>query len=348
MDPAKDIGRDAPRAGGLTMRRIALISTGGTISSVDEDPFNLIDYPDTARKIEAPQILERYPEIAQFAEVLPVPFIAKSSTAVGIPEMLALNELIHALPERIEGLAGIVVSHGTATLEETAYFLRLVVKLDIPVVVVGAQKPISAFGSDAGPNLLAAVRAAASDKVRGLGVLVVLNDEIHAAREVSKTSTYRLQTFRSQEFGALGSVDGDGVQIYRRSTRKTGPDTEFDVRGRTSLPRVDIVLSYAGADATAVDAYRAAGALGLVSAGLAPGLATPSQRLALEGAAADGVVVVQSTRAGSGRVAPRAYLGRHGMVAGDNLSPQKARILLSVALAHSADTGTIQNWFARY
>jgi L-asparaginase len=328
--------------------RVALISTGGTIASVDSDCFNLIDYPDTARKIEAPEILARFPEAGRFAEVIPVPFIAKSSTAVGIAEMLALNELIHELPGRIADLAGIVVSHGTATLEETAYFLSLVVKLRIPVVMVGAQKPLSAFGSDAGPNLVAAIRAAISREVEGLGVLIVLNDEIHAPRDASKTSTYRLQTFRSPEFGVLGSVDGDGVQIYRRSTRAHAPDTEFDLRGRQALPRVDIVLSYAGSDATAVRAYRAAGARGLVSAGLAPGLATPAERLALEEAASVGVVVVQTTRAGSGRVSRRAYLQRHGMVAGDNLTPQKARILLSVALAHSSDAEQIQAWFARY
>jgi L-asparaginase len=334
--------------GAASLPRIALISTGGTISSIDEDPFNLIDYPDTGRKVEAPDILARFPELGRFAQVEPVPFIAKSSTAVGIPEMLALNEVIHALPARMPGLAGIVVSHGTATLEETAYFLNLVVKLDIPVVLVGAQKPLSAFGSDAGPNLAAAVRAAASPALRGLGVVVVLNDEIHAARDVTKSSTYRLQTFRAAEFGVLGSIDGDGVFVYRRLTRPVAPETEFDLRGRVALPRVDIVLSYAGSDATAVLAFRAAGARGLVSAGLAPGLATPAERQALEAAAAEGILVVQSSRAGSGRVSRRAYLRRHGMLAGDNLTPQKARILLSVALAHSEDAETIQDWFDRY
>jgi L-asparaginase len=164
---------------------IALISTGGTIASVDDDSFNLIDYPDTARKIEAPEILARFPEVGRFAEVVPVPFIAKSSTAVGITEMLALNELIHELPARMPDLTGIVISHGTATLEETEYFLSLVVKLRMPIVLVGAQKPLSAFGSDAGANLVAAVRAAISRQVEGLGILVVLHDEIHAPRDAT-------------------------------------------------------------------------------------------------------------------------------------------------------------------
>ena len=159
-------------------------------------------------------------------------------------------------------------------------------------------------------------------------MLVALNDEVHCAREATKTSTYRLQTFRTPDFGVLGHIDGDGVQIYRRPVRLHAPDTEFDVGNLQSLPRVDISYSYGGVDGTVVEALVAAGARGIVSAGLAPGIPAPLERAALEKARDAGVVIVQSNRAGSGRVALRRYLDEAGMVAADNLNPQKARILL--------------------
>jgi L-asparaginase len=224
----------------------------------------------------------------------------------------------------------------------------LVLKTDKTVVLVGAQRPASALGSDAGVNLLGAIRTASAPAARGLGVLVVLNDEIQSAREVTKTSTYRLQTFRSPDLGVLGHVDGDGVHIYRRPSRRHAPATEFDIGTLAALPRVDIAYSYAGNDGTVVNALVAAGARGIVSAGLAPGIPTPLERLALERAREAGIVVVQSSRAGSGRVALRRYLDQARMVAADNLNPQKARILLMLALTRSTDVDAIRRLFATY
>ena len=185
--------------------------------------------------------------------------------------MAGARAVIHRVAAERPDIAGFVITHGTATLEETAYFLHLALKTDKPVVLVGAQRPASALSTDAGMNLLGAIRVASAEAARGLGVLVVLNDEIQSAREVTKTSTYRLQTFRSPDFGALGHIDGDGVHIYRHPMRRHAPDTEFDVSKLDGLPRVDIAYSYAGADGTVVDALVAAGARGIVSAGLAPG-----------------------------------------------------------------------------
>ncbi len=193
-------------------------------------------------------------------------------------------------------LAGIVIGHGTATLEETAYILNLTLKVAVPVVLVGAQRPSSALSTDAGLNLVNAIRVAASPEARGMGVLVVLNDEIQAARDVTKTSTLRLQTFRSADFGVLGHADGDAVAFYRRPVRRCCPDTEFDIRSLDALPRVDIAYAYAGGDGTAVRAFIAAGAKGIVSAGFAPGGAPPGEFEALKEAAAQGVVVMQCTR----------------------------------------------------
>jgi L-asparaginase len=327
---------------------IAAIGCGGTISSLGRDSLDVLDYPDFGTKLPVEAVLARFPEIATVADVLPVPFRSVGSTAIGPAEWLELAGIIHRLSAEKPALAGFVIPHGTATLEETAYFLNLALKTDKTVVVVGAQRPASALSTDAGMNLVGAVRVASAPVARGLGVLVALNDEIHAAREATKTSTYRLQTFRSPDFGLLGHVDGDGVQIYREPRRRHAPDTEFDVRGLDGLPRVDIAYSYGGADGTVVDALVAAGARGIVSAGLAPGIATPLERAALERARDAGVVVVQSSRAGSGRVALRRYLEQGRMVAADNLNPQKARILLMLALTRTSDIAEIRRMFTVY
>ena len=242
-----------------------------------------------------------------------------------------------------------MVTHGTATLEETAYFLNLTLKTAIPVVLVGAQRPKNALGSDAGPNLVNAVQVAGSKEARGLGVLVMLNEEIQAAREVTKTSTHRLETFRSPDLGMLGYADPDGrVEIYRRPARCHAPDTEFDVSELETLPRVDIAASYAGADEAAIAAFVAAGARGIVLSSVAPGLVTPAQRDAALAAREKGVAVVMSSRAGSGRVLRRASMREQGIVAADNLNPQKARVLTMLALTRSEDPDEIQTLFEVY
>jgi L-asparaginase len=328
--------------------RIAVIGTGGTISSLGASSLDLLDYPDFGQKLSCEALLDRFPETRLVAEPVPVTFRQVGSTEIGPKEWIELRALIDRLSSDDPGIVGFVIPHGTATLEETAFFLNLTLATSQPVVLVGAQRPASALGSDAGMNLVNALRVAGSGEARGKGVLVVLNDEIHAARDVVKTSTYRLQTFRSFDFGALGHVDGDGVHFYRTPSRPHMPDTQFAGVDLGSLPRVDIVYSYAGADGALVDAAIAAGARGIVSAGFAPGSPTPQQRAAFERAASSGIVVAQCSRAASGRVAPRRRLRESGIVAGEDLSPQKARILLMLALATTSDIAAIQNAFATY
>ena len=179
--------------------------------------------------MHADEILARWPETALVADVMAVRYRNIVSPAIGFADWKALAALCRQLVRDHPDLAGIVIGHGTATLEETAYFLNLTVKVSVPVVVVGAQRPSSALSSDAGMNLVNAIRVAASPEARDMGVLVVLNDEIHAAREVTKTSTLRLQTFRTPDFGVLGHADGDAVAFYRRPIRRHAPDTEFDI-----------------------------------------------------------------------------------------------------------------------
>jgi L-asparaginase len=326
--------------------RIAVIGTGGTISSLGASSLDVLDYPDFGQKLSAEALLDRFPETRLVADPVAVTVRQVGSTEIGPAEWLELRALIHNKARAAPAPAGFVITHGTATLEETAFFLNLTLAVSQPVVLVGAQRPASALGTDAGINLVNALRLAGSPEARGKGVLVLLNDEINTARDVVKTSTYRVQTFRSFDFGALGHVDGDGVHFYRAPVGAQMPHGPFAGRELTlPLPRVDIVYSYAGADAALVDAAVGAGARGLVSAGFAPGSPTPDQRAAFECAAKAGVVVVQCTRAASGRVAPRRRLRDSGIVAGEDLSPQKARILLMLALTQTTDIGAIEQLF---
>jgi len=329
--------------------RVALIGTGGTISSIGRDSLDIWEYMDGSRKAEPDELLARFPEVAGAAEIISVRFRAVGSTAIAPSDWIALTGAVHDAVAREAPLDGIAITHGTATLEETAYFLNLTLKVDVPVVVVGAQRPATGLSSDAGLNLLNAVRVAGAREARGLGVLVLLNDEIQAAREVTKASTLRLETFRSPDLGMLGYADPDGrVAIYRKPARRHAPDTEFDVRGRTDLPRVDIAASYAGADGAAIQAFIAAGARAIVSPSLPPGVTTPAEMEALLEARRRGVLIALSSRAGSGRVLPRAVLRERGFVVADNLSPQKARVLAMVALTRTDDPSEVQRIFDEY
>ena len=331
-----------------SLPRIAVIGTGGTISSLGASSLDVLDYPDFGQKLSREALLERFPETRLAADPIALTFRQVGSTEIGPKEWVELRATIHRIARDDPAVAGFVIPHGTATLEETGFFLNLTLAVAQPVVLVGAQRPASALGSDAGMNLVNALRVAGSSEARGKGVLAVLNDEIHAARDVVKTSTYRLQTFRSLDLGALGHVDGDGVHFYRSPSRRHMPDSQFAASNLDTLPRVEIIYSYAGADGALVEAAVAAGARGIVSAGFAPGSPTPQQRTAFERAAKSGVVVVQCSRAASGRVAPRRRLRESGIVAGEDLSPQKARLLLMLALSTTSDVIAIQQAFQIY
>ena len=327
---------------------VAVIGTGGTIASVGGDGLELVRYIDRKQMLPIEDLLARTPELAQIADVTPIAYDVLQSHGIGPNHWLALVSRIHALVAERPGLDGIVITHGTATLEETAYFLNLALKVEVPVVLTGAQRPATAVSGDGPLNLVNAVRTAGSAGARGMGVMIVLNDEIQAAREGAKTSTLRLQTFRSPDFGALGHVDADRVAFYRAPLRRHAPDTEFDVGGLDALPRVDVVHAYAGADGADVRAFVGAGAQGIVAAGFAPGLVPPAQLEALNEAARAGVAVVHGSRVGSGRVPALGASHAQGSVTADNLTPQKARILLMLGLARTRDRAELQRMFDTY
>ncbi|MGG5887845.1 asparaginase [Falsiroseomonas sp. HC035] len=326
--------------------KVAVIGTGGTIASRGAHPLDVQDYASSGLGIlDAEALVAGVPDLARVAEVIAAPFTAIPSTAIGWSDWRALVAKILEMEAAHPDLAGVVVTHGTATLEETAYLLSLTLPTDLPVVVTGAQRPFTGLSSDAQMNLVAAVRVAADPASRGLGVMVVLNDEVHAAREVTKTSTGRLQTFRSPDVGVLGHVDADRVSYWRRPTRLLPVAGRFDITAVEQPPRVDVVYSVAGGDGVAVHAFLAAGASGLVAAALAPGFVTPAERAAMAEAIVTGCTVVLSSRAGSGRTFPTRRYGEEGFITADNLNPQKARILLMLALTRTRDRAEIAALF---
>lgn len=328
--------------------KVAFIGTGGTISSLGVHSLELQDYVIHDRRMHASEIVARFPVVDEIAEIIPVDFRNVPSPEIYYAEWRELAALCHRLAAEHPDLAGIVVGHGTATLEETAWFLNLVLKVPVPVVVIGAQRPASGLSTDAAINLVNGVRVAADPASRGRGVLVLLNDEIQAAREVTKTSNWRMQTFRTPDFGVLGHADADRIAYYRRPERRHMPDTEFDVAAVEALPRVDIAYAYAGSDGSAMRAFMSAGAKGLVSAGFAPGMAPAADLAAMKEAVQQGIAVVQCSRAGSGRIFRGKRLAEAGILAADNLNPQKARILLALALTRTSDPVEIARIFATY
>jgi L-asparaginase len=282
------------------------------------------------------------------ADILPIPYPAADRISIGLSEWLELTNLINRTAHDWPDVVGFVIVYGTEHLEEPAYFLSLTIKTNKTVVLIAARASASASDIDLELTLNGAIRAAIAPQTRGFGVLVYVNDEDHAAHEAGLASARCFQKIHDAESVVLGHVDNDEVNIYRKPLRRQGSDTEFDVAGLTDLPRVDIAYSYSGADGVAVDAFVSAGARGIVSAGFAPGVSTPLERAALERATKAGVVVVQSSRGGSGRVAHRRALIEAGLLAGDNLNPQKARALLSLALTRTHDIQEIRRIFSAY
>ena len=309
--------------------------------------MDFILYPELGEHLTIEQSLARIPEVDDIARVEAEDLISVGSTAIGPPEWLRLTQRVEQL--LAQGVDGVVVTHGTATLEETAYFLHLTVKSTKPVVVTGAMRPPTAIGTDADLNLLDAVRIAASPNAAGMGALTVLNNEIHSGRDVTKSNTFRVETFRPNELGFLGYADSDGeVVFYRAPLRKHTTATVFDVSQMDSLPRVDIVYAYAGADGLLVDAVRQNRSDGLVVAGFGGGTFPPDVTVAAARAVQDGIPVVLASRSTAGRVVMTPRKEEQGFIVSDNLMPPKARVLLMLALSVTRNRDDIQQMFREY
>lgn len=323
--------------------RVRLVATGGTISNRTGGRLSAEDL------VKSMPGVERYvrPEFEQFANT--------ASSAITLEQWLDLARRINTLFKEDTGLGGVVVTSGTDTLEETAYFLHLTVRTDRPVVVTGSMRNPSTLGYEGAANLLQAFRVAADPVSRGKGVLVVLNDEINSAREVTKTDALRLHTFQARGYGLLGVVDSDRVVYYRTLTKRHTKDSEFDVAQVTRLPRVDVVMVYQGATGDVIRALVDQGAKGIVIASAGAGAMSGTQAEGVRYAIEKGVFVVTSTRTGSGRIASRARVAPAGggapptfRLAAEDLAPVKARILLMLALTRTQDGHEIQRMFTEY
>jgi L-asparaginase len=292
------------------------------------------------------------PETEQFSNV--------ASSELTLDHWLRLARRINDAFATDRELAGAVVTVGTDTLEELAYFLHLTVRDDRPVVVVGSMRNPSTLGYEGAANLLEGFRVAADPGARGHGTLVVLNDEINSAREVTKTDALRLHTFQSQGYGVVGVVDADRVAWYRAPVKRRAAQSEFDIAQVRELPRVDVFIVYQGAPGDVIKAAVDRGARGIVMATAGAGAISGTQGEGLEYAAEKGVFIVTTTRTGGGRIAPRdgsvtgsdasggSERRRAFTVAGEDLLPVKARVLLSLALTRTTERDELQRIFSEY
>src|SRR5450830_744680 len=326
---------------------VTILATGGTIAGTGATSTTTVGY--TAATVGVQQLIQAVPELAKVANVKGEQVFQIASESMTNEHWLTLGKRVNALLAQSD-VDGIVITHGTDTMEETAYFLDLVVKSRKPVVLVGAMRPSTALSADGPINLYNAVLVASSQEAVGKGVLIALNDQIHAARDVTKTNTSTPDSFKTTELGLLGYIQGGKPFFYRASTRKHTAESEFDIVNLNALPQVDIVYGYANMNTVALDAFVAAGAKGIIHAGVGDGSLAAKVKPGLIAARKKGTIIVRASRVGQGILARNGEANDDELdfVAADTLSPQKARILLMLALTKTNNTKDIQRMFYTY
>jgi L-asparaginase len=312
---------------------VKVVATGGTIANTPSG------------RLHAGEVADAIPALKKVARLEVEEVIRVGSSSISVENWLTLAKRINEIFSKEPEVKAIVVTHGSNTVEETGYFLSLTVKSEKPVVLTAAQRQFTTLSSDSPKNFLQAVRVAASDEARGKGALIVANDLINAARDVTKNISYRVETYNSRDLGALGFVDEDRVTFYRAPIRQ---GNAFDLTKIQRLPRVDIIYTYAGADGALIEAAVANQAEGLVIAGFPTGSGTPAMDQAINRVAAKGIPVVMTNRGGMGRVTDTRAAEARPLIFGDNLTPQKARILLMLALTTTRERAQLQRIFQTY
>ena len=326
--------------------RVTVLATGGTIAGAQTHSAGR-EYRSGVFSIES--LIAAAPGIESLArlDAVHVAGIGSQDMSEALWRKLARHtEAALGSPD----VAGVVITHGTDTMEETAYFLNLVVRSEKPVVLVGAMRPADAMSADGPMNLYNAVATAAHPEAGGRGVLVVANDEIHFAREVAKTNTTQVGTFKSTNRGLAGLVSSARIHFYGSPLRRHTSETQFRLEGNRALPRVDIVYAYAGMGRDQIDASVRAGARGIVLAGVGNGNLNAAAVAAARSAAKAGIALVRSSRTGGGVVERNVEMDddRFGFIASDELNPQKARILLMLGLTLTSDPARLQELFYVY
>jgi L-asparaginase len=325
---------------------VVVLATGGTIAGAAASD---VQAAYTSGQVGVEQLLAAVPQAKKLATLR-----GEQISNIGSQDMN--DEVWLKLAKRVNELAampdvdGIVITHGTDTIEETSYFLNLVVKSRKPVVLTAAMRPSTALSADGPLNFFNAVAVAANKDAAGRGVLVVVNDWIHGASSLTKTSTTAVQTFLSPLRGLVGTVTYGDCEFFRAGVGRNTVDSEFSLDGVTALPRVDIVMAHANMDGALIDAAVAAGAKGIVIAGVGNGNLTKAALDALAAQAKKGIVCVRSTRVATGRVGRNVEVDddKLALVASDDLNPQKARVLLRLALLKPRSLGDVQRLMREY
>jgi len=325
---------------------VVILATGGTIAGAAASGTQAA-YTSGAVTIDA--MIAAVPGMTNMANIKGEQISNVGSQDMSFEIMLKLAKRINELQKQSD-VDGIVVTHGTDTMEETAFFLNLVVKGDKPVVMVGSMRPSTAVSADGPLNLYNAVGVAVDPNARGRGVLVVMNDWIHAAHSLTKTSTTAIQTFMSPLRGVVGVATYGKNDFYNSPQWKHTSASEFDVTGVNKLPRVDIIFACADMPPDLIDASVANGAKGIVIAGVGNGNMNKASLEAAARAVKKGVVVVRSSRVATGSVGRNVEVNddEMGFVASDELNPQKARLLLTLALLKQRSNTELQNLFTTY
>jgi L-asparaginase len=326
--------------------RIRLLATGGTIAGA-QTGRDARGYKAAAFSTAA--LIAAVPQLAELADVGVEQVAAIGSQDMDDATWLKLAARTQAAVDD-RALAGVVITHGTDTMEETAFFLNLVVRTTKPVVLVGAMRPATSISADGPMNLYNAVAVAVDPTAAGRGVLVVANDEIHFAREVAKTNTTQVGTFRASHRGLAGLVNAGRRHFYAPPVRRHTGASEFAGGLPAALPRVDIVYAHAGMGRDLIDAAVRAGARGLVIAGVGDGNLGAAALAAAAEAVRAGVAVVRASRTGGGVVERNIEIDDDalGFVVADELNPPKARVLLMLALTRSTAPQRLQEAFFTY
>jgi len=327
--------------------KIKVLATGGTIAGAQATQADA-GYKSGTFSVD--DLIKAVPQLKDIAELSGEQVANIGSQTMNHEVWLKLAKRVN---EVLKGSTdGVVITHGTDTMEETAYFLSLVVKSDKPVILVGSMRPATAISADGPANLYNAVALAVNPLAKGRGPLVVLNDEIHYAREAQKTNATALDTFKSPNRGRAGVMNTGKAYFFSPNVMVHSMKSEFSVDGKgvNDLPRVEVVYSYANLGRDGIDFLVGKGVKGIVLAGVGDGNSTDAAIAALADAAKKGIVVVRSSRTGSGLVVRNVEVDddKLGFVAGMELSPQKARILLMLGLMKTNDPKKLQEMFAKY
>jgi len=327
--------------------KIMVLATGGTIAGAQASTSEA-GYKSGSFSVD--DLIKAVPQLKDLADITGEQVANIGSQTMNHEVWLKLAKRVN---EVLKGdIDGVVITHGTDTMEETAFFLSLVVKSDKPVVLVGSMRPATAIGADGPANLYDAVALAANPEAKGRGPLVVLNDEIHYAREAQKTNSTALDTFKSPNRGRAGVMNTGKTYFFSQNTTLHTTKSEFSVDGKgvNDLPRVEVVYSYANLGRDGIDFLVSKGVKGIVLAGVGDGNSTDTAIAALAEAAKKGVVVVRSTRTGSGLIVRNGEVDddKLGFITAMELNPQKARILLMLGLMKTNDTKKLQEIFMKY